>query len=86
MRESIAIKLILGLGLLLALTGGSPPGTLAVYIESLGLLLALFFVAAGMSFWQSNAIDQMTENIVSILEPKMAAAHEMEHSLMEIEM
>ena len=64
LRESIAIKLILGLG----------------------LLLALFFVAAGMSFWQSNAIDQMTENIVSILEPKMAAAHEMEHSLMEIEM
>ena len=64
MRESIAIKLILGLA----------------------LFLALFFVAAGMSIWQSNAIDEKTETIVQILEPKMAAAYEMELSSLEIEM
>ncbi len=63
MTQSIAVKLSIGLG----------------------LLLTLVLVAAGTSFWRSNAIDQQTRNIVDILEPKMAAAYEIELSSIEIE-
>jgi len=56
LRNSIAIKLVLGLG----------------------LFLALFFAAAGMSFWQAEAVDKKTEAIVQVLLPKTNLAYEME--------
>ena len=55
-------------------------------VLGLALLLALFFVAAGMSFWQADAVDQKTEYIVEILEPKWTVAHEMELNSIETEM
>jgi len=64
LRNSIAVKLSLGLG----------------------LLLVMILVAAGMSFWQSDAVDKRTNKIVQNLEPKMATAYEMELSSLEIEM
>ena len=64
MRNTIAIRLVLGLA----------------------LLLALFFVAAGMSFWQADAVDEKTEHIVRDLEPKGTVAYEMELNSIETEM
>ena len=64
MRNTIAIRLVLGLA----------------------MLLALFFVAAGMSFWQADAVDEKTEHIVRDLEPKSTVAYEMELNSIETEM
>ena len=64
LRNSIAIKIVLGLA----------------------LILALLFVAAAMSFWQADAVNQKTENIVQVLEPKRTAAYEMELNSIETEM
>ncbi len=63
MRNPIAIKLVLGLA----------------------LFLALFFAAAGMSFWQAGAVDRKTENIVQSLEPKRTVAFEMQLTSVETE-